>query len=197
MDKFPLHWPTGYARTNNRKKSAFKTSGNNAQEGLCHEIKLMGAHSLIVSTNVHVRSDGMIYSDGLGRNIDDPGVAIYFKYKKQDIAMCCDQYLTVGENIHALAKSIEAIRGMERWGVSDFIERAFTGFTALPEGRVYNLPAKKEWYEILEVKENASVEEIKNSYHKKAKEYHPDAGGSNELFTELTNAYKEGLSKNE
>lgn len=195
MDKFPLQWPTGYARTKNRKKSAFKTSGNNAQEGLAHEVKLMGAHSLIVSTNIHVRNDGMIYSDGLDRKIDDSGVAIYFKYKKQDIVMCCDQYLTVGENIHALAKSIEAIRGMERWGVSDFIERAFTGFTALPEGRIYNLPAIKAWYEILEIRENSSSDEIKNAYHQKSKTYHPDMGGSAELFNQLTIAYKEGLSK--
>lgn len=194
IDTFPLQWPTGYTRTTTRKKSSFKTSGHAAQIQLRHEIKLLKADDLIVSSNVHVRPDGLIYSDGLGNAIKDPGVAIYFKIKKKSIVMCCDQYPTVGENIHALAKGIEAIRGMERWGVSDFIERAFTGFTALPLGGTTIVPSKK-WYEVLGVSESASQDEIKKAYRVKTKTAHPDSGGSAEEFNKLSNAYNEAIAQ--
>lgn len=191
MEKHPLHWPTGYTRTKQRVKSLFKVSGNKAQKGLYHELKLLKAFNVIVSSNVHVRPDGYIYSDGLDHKIQDPGVAVYFKWKEKNIVMCCDQYLTVGENLQALNKGIESIRGMQRWGVSDFIERAFTGFTALPEGGV-NKIKNRTWYEILECAEDADFNEIKSAYLEKAKTAHPDKGGSSELFLEITRAREDG-----
>jgi len=48
----------------------------------------------------------------------------------------------------------------------------------------------KNFYEILEVPEDASQDEIKNAYKKKVKEYHPDHGGSSEKFIEIVEAYE-------
>jgi len=45
-------------------------------------------------------------------------------------------------------------------------------------------------YEILGVRRDASAEEIKRAYRRKAREHHPDAGGDAELFKELTHAYQ-------
>lgn len=151
----------------------------------------MGAIELIVSTNIPVRKDGMMYADYMGRKIDDPGVAIYFKYKGKDIVMCCDQYHSVWENIYALGKGIESLRGMERWGVSDFLERAFTGFNALPPKS-----ASKTWWELLgyQQKPGNAVwdwEGIVAQYKSLAKKYHPDAGGDTEMFQLVNNAYQQ------
>lgn len=44
-------------------------------------------------------------------------------------------------------------------------------------------------YKILNVKEAASAENIKKAYREKAKETHPDAGGTNEDFQRLSAAY--------
>lgn len=44
-------------------------------------------------------------------------------------------------------------------------------------------------YEILNVPNNATDEEIKSSYREKAKSSHPDAGGKEEDFASLSNAY--------
>lgn len=125
MEKFPLQWPTGYKRSNNRKRSQFKQTNDGAQRALLNEIRMLGATDLIVSTNIPVRNDGGFYSKYAdGKNMD-PGVAIYFKYKNKPVSMCCDTYTTVWENVYALAKGIEALRGMDRWGVSEFLDRAF------------------------------------------------------------------------
>lgn len=191
IEAFPLYWPVGYKRTNSRTWSRFKVTMDKAQRFLRDELSRMGATGLIISTNIPVKKDGMLYADWMNKKIDDPGVAIYFKYKGKDVSMCCDQYNKVWENIYALGKGIEALRGMERWGVSDFLDRAFTGFTALPEATVTN---EKTWCEILEVQPWATADQIKEAYRKKAMEVHPDKGGTSEMFNRVQTAYQQGMS---
>lgn len=192
-EAYPLSWPDGYARTqwHSRKKSQFKQSMDQAQRFMQLEIERLGGRELIVSTNIPVRQDGGLYSDYMRRKIDDPGVAIYFQYKKKAISMCCDQYLTVWENIYALGKGIEALRGMERWGVSDFLERAFTGFTALPSNVVI---VQRDIWEVLNLASKpAHASIVTEQYRQLAKRLHPDAGGTTEAFQELQSAYQQAI----
>jgi hypothetical protein len=195
IEQFPLCWPLGYPRTlpSHRISSTFKQSMERSQQFLRAEIQRLGAHSLVISTNIRVRGDGGLYSADLARRIDDPGVAIYFTYKKQQISMCCDQYHRIWENLYALGKGIEAIRGIERWGISDFLNKAFAGFTALPETSSFN---QKSIYEILGLNHRPeSVEIVRRAYRDKVKIVHPDAeGGSAAAFSEVNKAYKEILS---
>ncbi len=189
-EAYPLCWPSGYKRTLHRIQSRFKTTMDSAQRFLRDEVQRLGGNNLIVSTNVPVRNDGGLYADWMRKKIDDPGVAIYFKRKGKEISLCCDQYNTVWENIYALGKGIEAMRGLERWGVSDFLDRAFTGFTALPESII-----TRYWWQVLGVSNNATSEEIRTAYLKNAKILHPDAGGTVCAFQELQQAYKTSLQK--
>jgi molecular chaperone DnaJ len=48
----------------------------------------------------------------------------------------------------------------------------------------------KDYYDLLGVSKNASAEEIKNAFRKKAHEHHPDKGGDAEKFKELNEAYQ-------
>lgn len=182
--KFPLQWPAGYARTQKPKRSAFKVTPGAAQDELLSEVKRLGGKNLIVSTDQVLNNDGSIRMSA--KEPSDKGVAIYFDYKGKPVALCCDQYNEMRDNLYALAKSINAIRGIERWGVSDFLERAFTGFTALPEAGV-----KKHWHEVLGVSPFASFEFVKYAWREKIKYAHPDAGGNAEKFNEINSAYEE------
>jgi len=56
--------------------------------------------------------------------------------------------------------------------------------------------AKRDYYEILGVKRNASADEIKKAYRRAAIEHHPDRGGNEEKFKEISEAY-EVLKDNE
>ncbi len=50
--------------------------------------------------------------------------------------------------------------------------------------------SKRDYYDVLGVSKNASVNEIKKSYRKLAKEYHPDKGGDEHKFKEVSEAYE-------
>lgn len=192
--EYPLLWPVGYKRTpsSNIYYSRFRQSLNSAQAKLKKEVKSLNGLDLIISTNIRVRrSDGDFYATDLNKTIDDAGVAIYFKYGKKDVAMCCDKYKKVWENIYALARSLQAIRQIARDGVSDFIERSFTGFAALPEAGsiiLYDI-----WDELGLVTKPDNVETVKAAYRIKAKTKHPDQGGSDEDFARLNDAYQRAL----
>lgn len=86
-------------------------------------------------------------------------------------------------------KTVDAIRGIERWGTGEMMKAAFAGFKALPEQT--NATA---WYGILEVTLKASEDQIKEAYRKKAMETHPDKGGNSEKFNLIQIAYQQGLT---
>lgn len=51
-----------------------------------------------------------------------------------DYVIACDQFKEVRLNMAAIVMTIKAIRQIERCGTSSLLERAFKGFSALPEG---------------------------------------------------------------
>ena len=52
------------------------------------------------------------------------------------------------------------------------------------------MATKRDYYEILGVSKGASADEIKKAYRRAAIEHHPDRGGEEEKFKEITEAYE-------
>jgi molecular chaperone DnaJ len=50
--------------------------------------------------------------------------------------------------------------------------------------------AKRDYYEVLGVKKDASADEVKKAFRKAAIEHHPDRGGNEEKFKEINEAYE-------
>lgn len=182
---FPLCWPEGWERTPRAKKqtSRFKVeSVYEATQNLTRELGLMGAKGIILSTSIPLRRDGLPLSkppvDG------DHGAAVYFVRKGKSLCLACDQYYAVEDNIHAIAKTIEAMRGIERWGSTDLLDRAFTGFMALPSG-------SDAWWDVLGVPKTASSADAEAAYRRLAKSAHPDAGGSHDRMSALNAAIEQ------
>jgi len=177
---FPLYWPEGVKRTKPyaRNRARFKTMLGTARENLLIELDRLGAANKIISTNLPLRPDGLFRIDD--RKLEDPGVAVYFQHDGKPRVMACDRWDTLAANIHALSLTIEALRGIERWGSSDLVERAFTGFTALP-------PAG-DWRAVFAGYEAHGLAGIRSRYRAMALEVHPDRGGSTEAMARLNAA---------
>lgn len=130
-EAYPLQWPVGRARATKKKPDPFKVPEGKVRQDLLRELNLMRVDRYVISSNLMIRNDGLPYANQ--RQPEDSGVALYFTRKGKEICISCDQYYTVNANLRAISKTIEAIRGMERWGTEEMVDRAFTGFAALPE----------------------------------------------------------------
>jgi hypothetical protein len=192
-EAFPLSWPLGWKRNATRVDSRFGRYMNRPTVGkgsrlVLEELKRTGVpdHKVIISTNVQLRLDGLPYSNQ--REPSDPGAAVYFTLKDQKKVLACDKYRTVGENLYAIGKTIEATRAIERWG-SVTTEQAFAGYVALQE------KTERSCWEVLgldpQVPQLAREPEgiIIEAYRRRARETHPDnANGSSEAFSEVCRA---------
>lgn len=194
-EPFPLQWPEGWARTNaaDRTRSRFGVRGqvsfSQVRTELLHELDLLGAANAIITSDLPVRHDGLPYATN--RLDGDPGIAVWFVLDDKERVFPCDKWRSHAENMQAIAKSIEALRGLERWGVGDVVTRAFSGFNALPPGPSPE-PARS-WREVLggvwPELARAELLVIARARHRAAiRTAHPDAGGSHELAAELNAA---------
>jgi hypothetical protein len=198
---YPLHWPTGWPRTKYRHRAQFgkmrREAGRSydtkgalsvadARRRLSDELDRLGASYVTLSTNMELRLDGYPRSDR--RDPDDPGAAIYFRLDGKDIALACDKWDRVADNINAIAKHIEAMRGMDRWGVGT-AKQAFAGYEALP--------APKAWWEVLGLDgPNQTRSAIIIAYRTASNKAHPDKpGGSHDMMAAVNAARDEGLAR--
>lgn len=183
---YPLAWPEGWPRAKRAAVSRFNVRPQQATRELVREIERMGGRLVVISTNVPLRRDGLPYSS-YGPDNGDHGVAVYFERKGKRMVFACDRWNTIQDNMRAIQKSIEALRGIERWGASDMLERAFTGFTALP-------PPKSPW-ETLGIPPGSSKDTVTDAYRRKAAEAHPDRPtGSHAAMAELNAARDAALA---
>jgi hypothetical protein len=150
---------------------------------LMDELRLLGATNIVVSSNIPTKSDGLPYAES--RLIEDPGIAAYFDFKKKSLVMARDGFISPAGNIRSLTLAIEGLRQLERHGGSVMLERAFTGFLAItpPDW-------KRPWREVFGVKADWTGD-ITSLFHEKARQRHPDMGGSDALMAELNVAYEE------
>jgi hypothetical protein len=193
VEAFPLCWPVGYKRTlNSQKKHApFKTSFANARDGVIRELKLMGATGIIISSNVPLKRDGLPYAVPFGNSksiTDDTGIAVYFTFNNEQKVLCCDAFICLDDNMQAINKTVEALRGIDRWGCSDILNQTFTGFKALSDTTM----RESEVWQILGLHiKPAGIETLHAAYRSMAKKLHPDAGGTAEAFHRLQQAYEQ------
>lgn len=190
----PLAWPEGWPRTpyHQRKQQhpfgskVYGLTFDRARNQLVDEVRRLGGRSVVLSTNVPLRQDGMPYAGAALKRMDEPGVAIYFMLKEKRMVMAQDIYTDIAANLRSLALAIDGMRQLERHGGGKMMERAFAGFVAMP-------PPGEPWWKVLGFKEKPDNLLAANmQYRQLTKAYHPDvAGGSEEKFNEITAAIEQ------
>jgi hypothetical protein len=187
---YPLAWPAAWPRTRHPERSRFdriRLTIFKCVREIGRQLNLLGARKVVISTNLKLRQDGIPYSNQ--RQPDDAGVAVYFTLGGTEQCVPCDRWKSIEENLWAISCSIEAMRGLERWGAKSFVDAAFRGFKALPERA-----SGRAWWDVLGVATEAPADEIRAQYRKLAMTHHPDRGGSIGAFTELQDALGQALA---
>lgn len=189
---FPLHWPEGWVRTAKPASSRFDVSFASARDGLLEQLRMLGAKYPVISTDIELRRDGLPYANQ--PDPKDKGVAIYFEWKGKQHVLACDKWDRVKDNMRALEKTVDALRGIDRWGASTILERSFEAFVALPPSGA----RKRTWREVFGWDDNGRhyKADIEARYRELSKKAHPDApGGSHDAMSELNAARDAALKE--
>lgn len=198
--RYPLAWPEGWKRTASylRKGATFKSMGRalsvfDGVQRVLDELERLGVHQddVIVSTNLQTRLDGLPRSGQAAPG--DPGVCVYWQKSAKEPMRCMavDRYTTVQDNLAAVAATLEAMRSIERHGGAAILDRAFTGFTALPAPAA----GQRDWWVVLGVPESAGPVEIRAAHRALAQAHHPDRGGDAGRMAAINAARDAGLKK--
>ena len=214
---FPLQWPQGWPRTpaDQKKPGRFNTKGihvsaySNERYTVAQDLtiadavkrvigeldKLIGAAGgdVVISTNLRTRRDGLPYSEQ-GEPMD-AGAAVYWRDGRHMRVMAIDRYQRVADNLAAIAATLEAMRAIDRHGGAQILERAFTGFDALPA------PGREDFdpWQVLGLARgtlglNPKVV-IEQRFRDLARKAHPDTGGTTAAFQRLERARREALAQ--
>lgn len=179
---WPLSWPDSRPRTpgSARKTSQFNVPHNDACAAVFAQIRQLGGSQAVITTDVELRRDGLPYAN---QKVLDSGAAVYFVYKKRVVCFACDRWDRLACNIQAIVKTVEALRGIARWGTGDMLDVAITGFAALPPPK-----PKRSWWEVLMVPRDMPLSIVNAVYRELSKTAHPDAGGDRAHWDEISDA---------
>lgn len=183
MQAYPLKWPEGWPRTKHPDPSKrFKTTLGRARDELLKEIKLLGGRYPVITTNIKLRRDGL--PSASAKMPDDTGIAVYFEYKGEQRCIACDQWSSLVNNMQALKKSVNAIRGLNRWGTTNIMDRALDAFKAMTD-------QSETWRDVLQCPDCNNLVRAKSQYRMLAMENHPDRGGDKTQFIKIKQAYEQ------
>lgn len=202
IPSYPLQWPAGWGRSSTQVHGKFRTGKSGYRDGsgwqsakditidkaarrVREELGRMGLSSndVVISTNLKLRLDGLPRSDQ--REPSDSGVAVYWIDRSGATrCMAIDRYVRVADNLAAVAATLDAMRAIERHGGAEILDRAFTGFAALPP------PNRRHWHEVLGCPAHASTDHVRRNYRRARSLFHPDKGGDADQFHEISAAWE-------
>ncbi len=205
---FPLAWPPGWKRTINRERPRFEAVLKRDCDSIIRQLQRRGS-KIVITSDLPTRSDGLPYASA---TCNDPGIAVYWTETRflkppesHELVIACDRWKTAAQNVRAIEMSLVALRGLDRWGASEMVKHAFSGFRMLPAGTGGTVEAverglahvgegliKRPWREVLKLAPHEqSLVSIKFMYRKLIALAHPDHGGTQEQAAELNAAMAE------
>lgn len=187
---FPLQWPDGWKRTPAKERRKAAEGGgtwDNTRRRLYRELEKLGASHVVLSSWLELRLDGKPRGDKARYPIPDPGVAVFFQLRGRRMVLARDAYTTVADNTWGVLMALTYLRGLERHGGAEMMERSFEGFAALPSADMVAC------FATLGVRADATEDEINAAFRDLARKAHPDTGGSTEAMTRLAAARDQAL----
>ena len=178
------NWPGAVTPEWKRKRAPFRSAYAKTLDLLESELKHLKASDILIQA--HLRRED-IRNDGWPRSAarpSKPGVIVTFKGAGGQMSFPCYRFDGWEDNLRAIALSLEALRMVDRYGVTRNNEQ-YRGFTALPpasDGRAYAITflSRMTGWQESQVKGDPQ-----GAYRLAARACHPDTGGNERLFHEL------------
>lgn len=181
----------------------FRAPWSSTLDLLGTETELLGATLVVLQVDVtarDVRRDGMLRS---GARVGFPGVRVSFDSRHGPLTYATDAYeqqYSVDPpawqaNIRAIALALEALRAVDRYGVSRSGEQ-YRGWSALPAGSPAGQMSADDAARLLAgyadgitaAQVLADPDARARAFKQAARRHHPDFGGEPEVFARLTGA---------
>jgi hypothetical protein len=201
-------WPGPPTPERERRSANFKLGWQDTIGDLKRELYYLEADQIVVELETDERA---IRRDGLPRDdirTNGPGVIVSFQTPIGPLRYPCDTYTRWQDNLRAIALALEALRAVDRYGVTKRGEQ-YTGWKALPASTgptmTTDAAAKFVAHHAGYAGEAASLQNavdgildsprfFARAYRLAAMRLHPDQGGSHEDFHTLQTA-KQVLDK--
>jgi len=189
-------WPGERTPSYKRKDTPFSATYVQTLDLLETELKYLQGKEVVLQAYIHwsdLRNDGLPRSDA---KFSDPGVILTFESKQGPMSFPCDRFNHWQPNLRAIALSLEALRKVDRYGVTRNAEQ-YQGWRKLgtPNG-VMSVDQAAEYLATIagnrDIWPSLRREKVlrDDAYRKAARACHPDTGGSHEAFVALQNAMK-------
>lgn len=198
-------WPR--ALTRDRKSSPFRATYRQTIDLLETELDHLKARNVVVQLALRpddIRLDGLPRANA--KPATHPGVILSFEKwmptgrrneqvplgRMTPFSMPCDAFTDWESNLRAIALSLEALRKVDRYGVTQSGEQ-YTGWKALPDGgaastRETAAAFLSEHSGIVVTAQHTDRDALTRAYRSAARKLHPDAGGDHDDFIKLGKA---------
>lgn len=139
----------GGARKTRRASTVFSSKYQRTLDRLEHELDQLKAVDVIIQAG-YIRED--IRNDGWPRSTAQakhPAVVLSFRSREanQEYSFPCDTFTRFEHNLHAIAFTLEALRAVNRYGVTRGYEqyKGFAQLAAPPDESRWSVDAAAEW----------------------------------------------------
>lgn len=188
-------WPL--KPTISRKEGSFRAHYNATLDLLEKELAYLRARDIVIQAGFdksQLRNDGW---PKVGVRPLHPGVIVTFEGKTGPLSFPCDNFTEYEVNLRAIGLSLEALRAVDRYGVTRSAEQykgwaqitapgATTHFGNAEEAADFIILQSGVSYGRRQVLENSEVR--REAYRNAARHLHPDRGGNSDQFTLLQEA---------
>lgn len=171
----------------------FRAKWTDTVKLLTREVGILGGKIVAVQIDVtdgQIRRDGMLYASARAAS---PAVKVSFDSRHGALTYATDEFDHWQANVRAIALSLEALRAVDRYGVSHSGEQ-YRGWAQLTSGSAEETLTRPEAARLLadaagvDPASLVSEASIKAAFRAAAQLAHPDRGGDADAFRLITKA---------
>lgn len=131
-------WPRQPTPAGKRKAATFRAGYVATLDLLERELSHLKARDIVFEADCDssdIRNDGRLRSSAKLRG---PGIVLSFESSQGPMRFPCDRFLEWGDNLRAIALTLEHLRAVDRYGVTQHAEQ-YKGWTALEDKRTVQM----------------------------------------------------------